>query len=192
MTFIKCAHALLLAMLLPAAVSLTVFPALGKTGDENRLKINISGTVIATGKCLFINPNPPDVNFGNIYYSSVAGVNNITGSYTGTLDTRISCSGDTAGHAFLRFQSQSGTPVSDGSHKLLPVSVLDSSITTNENLGIRLLVNGKIQDVDTAFSVDPGNMPKLEVELVQLNPDDKTWKNGLQIVSHAILTLGFD
>ncbi len=77
-------------------------------------------------------------------------------------------------------------------HKLLPVSVKDSVISTNENLGIRLLVNGKIQDVDTDFSVDLGNMPKLEVELVQLNPDDKTWENGLGIVSHAILTLSFD
>lgn len=192
MTFIKCAHALLLGGLLSAAVSLTAFPALGKTGDENRLKINISGTVVATGECLFVNPQPPDINFGNIYYSSVAGVNNITGSYTGTLDTRISCSGDTAGHAFFRFQSRSGTPVNYDGHKLLPVSVLDSVISTNENLGIRLLVNGKIQDVDTDFSVDLGNMPKLEVELVQLNPDDKTWENGLGIVSHAILTLSFD
>lgn len=192
MTFIKYAHALLLAALLPAAVSLTAFSALGKTGDENPLKINISGTVVATGKCLFIDPHSPDINFGNIYYSSVAGVNNITGSYTGTLDTRISCSGDTAGHAFFRFQSRSGTPVNYDGHKLLSVSVVNSSMTTNENLGIRLLVNGKIQDVDTDFSVDLGNMPKLEVELVQLNPDDKTWKNGLGIVSHAILTLSFD
>lgn len=192
MTFIKCAHALLLAALLPAAVSLTTFPASGKTGDENRLKMNISGTVVATGKCSFVNSRPPNINFGNIYYSSVAGVNNITGSYTGTLDTRIACSGDTAGHAFFRFQSRSGTPVNYDGHKLLPVSVKDSEISTNENLGIRLLVNGKIQDVDTDFSVDLGNMPKLEVELVQLNPDDKTWENGLGIVSHAILTLSFD
>ncbi|MEJ3776476.1 hypothetical protein, partial [Acinetobacter pittii] len=55
MTFIKRAHTLLLGGLLSAAVSLTAFPASGKTGDENRLKINISGTVVATGRCIFNN-----------------------------------------------------------------------------------------------------------------------------------------
>lgn len=192
MTFIKCAHALLLAALLPAAVSLTAFPALGKTGDENQMKINISGTVVATGHCIFADPMPKDIRFGDIRYSSAAGVNNLTGSYVRALDSRMHCTGDIAGNTHFRFESRSGTPVSDGSHKLLPVSVGSGTNPSNKNLGIRLLVNGKIQDVDSDFSVDMKNPPTLEVELVQIHPDDNTWSNGQSITSHAILTLSFD
>lgn len=192
MTFIKCAHALLLGGLLSAAVSLTAFPALGKTGDENRLKIDISGTVVATGHCIFADPMPKDIRFGDIRYSSAAGVNNLTGSYVRALDSRMHCTGDIAGNTHFRFESRSGTPVSDGSHKLLPVSVGSGTNPSNKNLGIRLLVNGKIQDVDSDFSVDMKNPPTLEVELVQIHPDDNTWSNGQSITSHAILTLSFD
>lgn len=191
MTFIKWAHALLLAALLPVAVSLTAFPALGKTGDENQLKINISGTVVATGFCIFADPIPKGISFGDIRYSSAAGVNNLTGSYVRALDSRMYCFGDTAGNAHFRFESRSGTPVSDGSHKLLPVSVGRTNLS-NKNLGIRFLVNGKIQDVDSDFSVDMKNPPTLEAELVQIHPDDNTWSNGQSITSHAILTLSFD
>ncbi|MBC4010977.1 hypothetical protein H8R13_04375 [Morganella morganii] len=192
MTFIKSAHTLFLAGLLSATVSLTAFPALGKTGDENQLKINISGTVVATGNCIFADPMPKDIRFGDIRYSSAAGVNNLTGSYVRALDSRMYCSGDTAGNMHFRFESRSGTPVSDGSHKLLPVSVGDGTNPPNKNLGIRFLVNGKIQDVDSDFSVDMKNPPTLEVELVQIHPDDNTWSNGQSITSHAILTLSFD
>lgn len=192
MTFIKCAHALLLAALLPAAVSLTAFPASGKTGDENRLKINISGTVVATGHCIFADSMPKDIHFGDIRYSSAAGVNNLTGSYVRALDSRMHCFGDTAGNTHFRFESRNGAPVSDGSHKLLPVSVGSETNPPNKNLGIRFLVNGKIQDVDSDFSADIKNPPALEVELVQIHPDDNTWSNGQSITSHAILTLSFD
>lgn len=192
MTFIKCAHTVLLGGVLSVTMSLTAFTASGKTGDENQLKINISGTVVATGSCLFLTPQPGDVSFGDVRYSSVAGVNNLTGSYIRPLDGRVACKGDTAGGTHFRFESRSGTPVSDGSHKLLPVSVGSGTNPPNVNLGIRLLVNGKVQDVDTDFSVDIKNQPTLEVELVQLNPDDNTWTNGQSITSHAILTLSFD
>lgn len=192
MTFIKCAHALLLTGLLSAAVSPEAFSAPRKAGDESRMRINISGTVVATGLCIFTDPMPKGIRFGDIRYSSVAGVNNLTGSYVRALDSRMHCTGDIAGNTHFRFESRSGPPVSDGSHKLLPVSVGSATNPPNKNLGIRFLVNGKIQDVDSDFSVDIKNPPTLEVELVQIHPDDNTWSNGQSITSHAILTLSFD
>lgn len=186
------AHTVLLGGVLSAAVGLTAFPVSGKTGDENRLKINISGTVVATGSCVFVDPMPKDISFGDIRYSSVTGANNLTGNYIRPLDNRMRCSGDVAGSTHFRFESRSGTPVSDGSHKLLPVVAGRIPSPPNKNLGIRLLVNGKPQYVGSDFSVDINNLPKMEAELVQLNPDDTTWVNGQKIVSHAILTLSFD
>ena len=188
----RVVHTLLLAGLLSAAVNPAAFSAPRKAGDESRLKINISGTVVATGKCLFLDPSPKSINFGDIRYSSASGVNNLTGSYIRQFDSRMACNGDTAGSTSFRFESRSGVPVSDGTNKLLPVSVGSGTNPPNNNLGIRLLVNGQPQDVDSDFSVDMQNPPKLEVEIVQLHPDDNTWVNGQSITSFAILTLSFD
>lgn len=196
MTLIKrfnrlAVHTLLPGRMLLAVVSLTVFPAQGKTGDENRMKINISGTVIATGRCTFSNQSSPDINFGDIRFSSVSGVNNITGSYIRPLDSGMACTGDTAGKTRFRLDSAQGDTVDDAGHKLLPVSV-GSTPVINANLGIRLLVNGKQQDINTDFNVDILNLPKLQAELVQVHPDDNTWVNGQSITSQAILTMTFD
>ncbi|EMD6371381.1 TPA: hypothetical protein ACYSAQ_001866 [Morganella morganii] len=191
MTFIKCAHALLFAALLPAAVSLTVFPALGKTGDENQLKINISGTVVATGRCVFRNHSSPDIDFGDVRFSSVAGVNNIEGRYIRELDASMSCIGDTAGTTRFSMNTINGNAISDGSYGSLPV-IVGGIQTVNKNLAIRLFVNGKQQSINKDFIVDIQNLPTLEAELVQLNPDDNTWQNGQSIESHGILVMSFD
>ena len=185
-------YTLLLAGVLSGAVIPDAYSVPRKPGDQAALKINISGTVVATGKCLFLDPNPKSINFGDIRYSSASGVNNLTGSYIRQFDSRMACRGDTVGSTRFRFESRSGVPVSDGSHKLLPVSVGSGTNPPNNNLGIRLLVNGQPQDVDSDFSVDMQNPPKLEVEIVQLHPDDNTWVNGQSITSFAILTLSFD
>ncbi|EMO4162282.1 hypothetical protein [Morganella morganii] len=191
MTFIKCVHALLLAMLLPAAVSLTAFPALGKTGDENQLKINISGTVVATGRCVFRNHSSPHIDFGDVRFSSVAGVNNIEGRYIRELDASMSCIGDTAGTTRFSMNTINGSAVSDGSYESLPV-IVGGIQTVNKNLAIRLFVNGKQQSINKDFIVDIHNLPTLEAELVQLNPDDNTWQNGQSIESHGVLVMSFD
>lgn len=191
MTFIKCAHALLLAMLLPAAVSLTVFPALGKTGDENQLKIDISGTVIATGRCVFNNHSSPDIDFGDVRFSSAAGVNNIEGRYIRELDVAMTCVGDTAGTTRFRMNTIKGSAIADGSYGSLPVTV-GGIQPANPNLAIRLFVNGKQQSINEDFIVDIQRLPKLEAELVQLHPDDNTWTNGQPVESHATLMMSFD
>ncbi|MEM8348195.1 hypothetical protein Q4S20_17470, partial [Morganella morganii] len=90
-----------------------------------------------------------------------------------------------------RLDSARGDTVDDAGHKLLPVSV-GSTPVINANLGIRLLVNGKQQDINTDFNVDILNLPKLQAELVQVHPDDNTWINGQSITSQAILTMTFD
>ncbi|OBU10412.1 hypothetical protein AYY17_15900 [Morganella psychrotolerans] len=187
-------YTLLLAGVLCGAVIPDAFSVPRKAGDESRLKINISGTVVANGRCVFKNHGSPDIDFGDIRFSSVSGVNNISGTYIRPLDTDMECIGDTAGGTRFRFDSKQGAEISDGSHKLLPVSV-GGVASMNPNLGIRLLVNGKPQDINTDFNVDLVNVqnsPKLEVELVQLHPDDNTWVNGQSISSNAVLTMSFD
>lgn len=191
MTFIKCAHTLLLGGLLSAAVSLTAFPALGKTGDENRLKINISGTVVATGRCVFNNHSSPDIDFGDVRFSSVAGVNNIEGRYTRELDVAMTCIGDTAGTTRFRMNTIKGSAIADGSYGSLPVIVGGIQVV-DKNLAIRLFVNGKQQSINEDFIVDIQRLPTLQAELVQLHPDDNTWKNGQSIESHATLVMSFD
>ena len=147
-----------------------------------------------TGQCRLSNTGFSVIDFGDIRFSSASGVNNISGSYIRPLDTDMTCTGDTAGATRFRFDSQQGNEVSDGSHKLLPVNIKETA-AMNSNLGIRLLVNGKPQDINTDFNVDLMNVhnsPKLEVELVQLHPDDNTWVNGQSISSNAVLTMSFD
>ena len=189
MTFTQYAHALLLAGLLSAAVSPAAFSAPRKAGDESRMKINISGSVIATGRCTFKDSSPQVIEFGDIRYSSVSGVNNLSGSYKQPISSEMTCSGDTAGNTRFRLESKSGAPVTDGSHQLLPVNIGNDR---NPNLGIRLLVNGKPQDVNTDFVMDIQHLPTLETELVQLHPDDDTWMNGQGIYSHATLIMSFN
>lgn len=191
MMFIKCAQTLLFSALLPAAVSLTAFPASGKTGDENRLKINISGTVVATGRCVFNNHSSPDIDFGDVRFSSVAGVNNIEGRYLRELDVAMTCTGDTAGTTHFRMSTIKGSAVSDGSYWSLPV-IVGGIQPVNPNLAVRLLVNGTQHNINEDFSVDINNLPKLEAELVQLHPDDNTWINGQPVESHATLMMSFD
>lgn len=189
MTFTQCAHALLLAGLLSAAVSPAAFSAPRKAGDESRMKINISGSVIATGRCTFKDSSPQVIEFGDIRYSSVSGVNNLSGSYKQPISSEMTCSGDTAGNTLFRLESKNGAPVTDGNYQLLPVNIGNDR---NPNLGIRFLVNGKPQNVNTDFAMDIQHLPVLETELIQLHPDDNTWQNGQSIYSHATLIMSFN
>ncbi|HAE78468.1 fimbrial protein [Morganella morganii] len=189
MRFTQYACALLLAGLLSAAVSPAAFSVPRKAGDESRMKINISGSVIATGSCTFKDSSPQVIEFGDIRYTSVSGVSNLSGSYKQPLSSEMTCSGDLAGNTRFRLESRQGTPVSDGSHQLLPVYI---GTGRTPNLGIRLLVNGKPQDVNTDFAMDIQHLPVLEAELIQLHPDDNTWMNGQSIYSHAALIMSFN
>ncbi|GAA0342440.1 hypothetical protein L9H26_12060 [Morganella psychrotolerans] len=184
-------YTLLLTGVLTGAVIPDAFSVPRKAGDENRLKINISGTVVATGRCVFRNHGSPDIDFGDIRFSSASGVNNISGSYVRPLDTDMTCTGDTAGTTYFRLDTINNGPIGDNGRKSLPVKV-GGIMATDPNLAIRLLVNGKQQDINTNFTIDTLNLPKLEVELVQIHPDDISWVNGQKISSEAILTMSFD
>lgn len=181
----------LLGGVLSAAMSLTTFPALGKKGDEIPLKIDISGTVVSTGRCVFNNHSSPDINFGDVRFSSAAGVNNIEGRYIRELDVAMTCTGDTTGTTRFRMSTIKGSAITDGSYGSLPV-IVGGIQAVNQSLAIRLFVNGKQQSINKDFSVDINNLPKLEAELVQLHPDDNTWRNGQSIESHATLMMTFD
>lgn len=184
-------YMLLLAGVLSGAVMPDAFSAVRKAGDDNRLKIKISGTVVATGRCVFRNQSSLNIDFGDIRYSSVSGANNISGTYVKPLDSDMTCTGDTAGTTYFSLDTINSGPIGDNGYKSLPVKV-GGIMVTDPNLAIRLLVNGKQQNVNTNFSVNLQNLPKLEVELIQLHPDDISWVNGQKIASEAVLTMNFD
>lgn len=189
---IRCyLHTLLLAGVLSGAVVPDAFSAPRKAGDQSGLRINISGIVVAIGKCVFYNQGPPNIDFGDIRFSSASGVNNITGRYVKPLDSDMTCTGDTAGMTYFSLDTINNGPIGDNGHKSLPVKV-GGIMATDPNLAIRLLVNGKQQDVNTKFSMDLQNLPRLEVELVQIHPDDISWINGQKISSEAKLIMDFD
>ncbi|WP_413492491.1 hypothetical protein [Morganella psychrotolerans] len=188
---LRSLYTLLLAGVLSGAVIPDAFSVPRKAGDESRLKIKISGTVVANGRCVFRNHGSPNIDFGDIRFSSASGVNNISGSYVRPLDSDMTCIGDTAGTTYFRLDTINNGPIGDNGYKSLPVKV-GGIMATDSKLAIRLLVNGKQQDVNTNFSMDLQNLPRLEVELVQIHPDDISWVNGQKISSEAVLTMSFD
>ncbi|MHA0962850.1 fimbrial protein [Enterobacter cancerogenus] len=152
------------------------------------MNINISGTVVVTGSCTFnsASQSVESVNFGDITYHSVNGFA-LEGEYRQALNSEMTCTGDTDGSAIMTFASSSGTVVDFNGKKLLPVAL--NGVNSN-NLGIELLVNGKVQDVGAAFDVDMATPPTIEAELVQTGSKD-TVSNSAILSAAASLTMEF-
>lgn len=157
-------------------------------GDQFKMNINISGTVVVTGSCTFnsASQSVESVNFGNITYSSVNGFA-LVGEYRQALNSEMSCTGDTDGSVIMTFASSTGTVVDFNGKKLLPVAL--NGVNSN-NLGIELLVDGKVQDVGTAFDVDMTTPPTIEAELVQTGSKDSV-TNSAVLSAAASLTMAF-
>ncbi|ELY4671738.1 hypothetical protein SM021_002343 [Cronobacter muytjensii] len=160
----------------------------GRTaGDQFKMNINISGTVVATGSCTFdsASQSVESVNFGNITYSSINGFV-LEGEYRQALNSHMTCTGDTAG-AVMTFTSSTGKTVDFNGKKLLPVTL--NGISSN-NLGIEFIVNGVAKDVGAAFDVDMTTPPTIEVELLQTGASD-TVSNSAILNAAASLTIAF-
>lgn len=174
------------------ALMLSITPARavnGRTaGDQFKMNINISGTVVVTGSCTFntASQSVESVNFGNITYSSTNGFA-LNGEYRQPLNSEMTCTGDTDGSAVMTFASSSGAAIDFNGKKLLPVMLNGAS---SNNLGIQLLVNGVVQDVGMAFDVDMATPPTIEAELVQIGSSD-TVSDSAILSSAASLTMAF-
>lgn len=180
-----------------AAILASVFScSMAHAADEQfKMNINISGTVIATGSCTFDAGSGSDVvvDFGDVHYwalnqSDVGDKLQLMGEYRRPLNSAMTCSGDTEGTTTMTFKGNMNSLQSYEGAYVLPVKVG----TDPRNIGIRLLVDGKAQNVDEPFIVDMASPPVLEAELVQtgiIYPDDI--KSGDSLQASATLIMAF-
>lgn len=165
-------------------------PALGDTGDKVTMKINITGTVVATGSCTFNETGPLAVDFGIVEYGTGGGKNSLMEGYRKTLTSSMTCTGDTEGSAAMTLFSGSGSIVNYQGNKLLPVKNDDGG-SQSQDLAIRLLVNSDVQDINTAFAVDMNDPPQLEAEVVQIG-SGSSFVSGSTFSANATLTMAFN
>lgn len=153
-------------------------------GDQFKMNINISGTVVVTGSCTFNSGSGGNITYQewkNVTYSMANGFR-LIGEYTLAIDGAMTCSGDTEGAATMTFTDYHGNGVDFDGHKLLTV------VGASNILGVELLVNGVIQDVGAPFNVDMTNPPQLEAKLVQTGTADF---NGSMVLAETVLTMEF-
>lgn len=179
-------------LLLPALVLLNILPVQAKSardpGDTFSMDISITGTVVVIGSCTFERDGPVDVAFGDVKYSAGTGHAVLEGSYRQELPSRMDCSGDTDGRAQMKLDSTAGSAVSYSGAKLLPVML---SGTRSDSLGVRLLADGKVQNIGEWFDVDMTTPPDLEAELVQTG-DGSDFTGGADFTASATLTMAFN
>lgn len=158
-------------------------------GDQFKMNINISGTVVVNGSCHFGTTTGNDVNYGDVAYSTLSGTTTLDGSYKKPLVDQLQCSGDTAGHPQLKLDTNDGNSLTYQGAALLPVKT--SAGARMSSLGIRLLVNDKPQDIGKWFDIDVKSPPPLAAELLQTG-DGKDFINGDQFTANATLTMAFN
>ena len=155
--------------------------------NRSEININISGTIVVTGKCTFNQGGELLVDFGDIRFSSTS--NELGRTYIEPLVSDMTCSGDSAGSATMKLSSKDGSSQDYNGNKLLKVGIEGGVAATG--LGIALKVNGQIQDVNTPFAVEVGKFPTLEAQLVQTDVSNKLI-SGNRITSSATLLMAFD
>lgn len=158
-------------------------------GDQFKMNIYISGTVVATGSCTFnsgsggLLTNAPE--WKNVTYSMANGFK-LIGEYTLAIDGAMTCSGDTEGAATMTFTDYQGNGVDFDGHKLLTV------VGASDILGVELFVNGVVQDVGAPFNVDMNNPPQLGAKLVQIGTEPAYDLDEEQkFIAETLLTMEF-
>ncbi|HHT3528799.1 fimbrial protein [Enterobacter asburiae] len=168
-------------------VSLMIAASAVFAADPVNLDINISGTVVANGSCTF-GQEETVVDFKEVDFAEENGVTSLSGAYRKPLSAVMTCSGDSGGKAQMTFSAVDGITLDFGGHKLLPVSINDSN--AGHELGIRLLVNGLVQDVNVPFAVDMLMQPAIQAELVLVGNGDGLI-SGAKISASATLVMEF-
>lgn len=159
------------------------------TEQQYRMQINIAGKVKATETCTFNQSGTIMVDFGDVRYSTITGGNTLEGIYRKPLASEITCTGDSNYKAHMKFASNDGDSLTFNNHLLLPVKI--NSKAQEQDLGIRLLVNGSPQDINTEFEINTANPPELVAELVQTGSGN-TFASGAKFTASASLTISFD
>lgn len=160
------------------------FPSQADSGDQVSMDINISGTVVANGSCTFNQGGTLNVDFGNVKLKSTGtGTAELDGDYLKPLTSSFFCSGDTAGVLQMIFTSASATYETYNGIKVLG--------TSQEVVGIQLLVNSVPQTMGTWFTVNQASPPTLQAQLVQLtNTTDVV--SGDLFTASGTLTMAFN
>ncbi|WP_338569105.1 hypothetical protein VRB37_13045 [Erwinia billingiae] len=171
------------ALALLATLMLLPGEAPADAGDQFSMDINISGSVVANGSCTFEKSEYSDVDFGDVTFQHAKAGNKLIGTYQKEIASHITCTGDFDGSTIMTFSNES-LPVSYNGHQLLGISYLP-------DLAIEFSVNGIVQDINSAFTVDMQNPPTLTAELVQIG-DGKSLLNNLDISTSVQLILAFN
>jgi len=180
-------------MRLAAAMSLLFFsvlliPQALAAKAEFKVKVNITGIVIDSGDCKFIDKGAGTmVDFKDVRYDPLNG-NALEGNYRYTLKSVMQCTGDIADNTQMKLSAAMTMPYEG--HAVLPITYSDG--TTSPNLVIRLLVGGVVQDINKAFNVklSSGSQPLLQVELVKIG-DGKSFVSGTTFSASATLEMTF-
>lgn len=187
-TFIQRCISALIATLTMLLFSAPTMALSGRAaGDQFKMNINISGTVVATGSCTFNSGGGDSLAYQewkNVTYSMANGFK-LIGEHTMAIDGAMTCSGDIEGTATMTFTDYQGNGVDFDGHKLLTV------VGASNILGVELLVNGVIQDVGAPFNVDMTNPPQLEAKLVQIGTTSDFSGEGLIALAETVLTMEF-
>ncbi|MCK6964554.1 fimbrial protein [Enterobacter bugandensis] len=139
---------------------LTVLQASASIEHPINVGINIHGTVIDTGSCTFSGQKPLQIEYGDVYISELTPGNN-----NRKLEYTLKCSGNPHGKTVeMKFQ---GTGA-DFDNQLLQTDV--------KGLGIKIFKNTSPQAINSWFSIESNNPPKLVAELIK--QDGATFQNG--------------
>jgi hypothetical protein len=163
-----------------------VYDAQANTGDKYTLNVNISGTVVANGSCMFNQNGTLNIDFGTVKLKST-GSNTVQldGEFQQPLASEFFCTGDTAGLLQMQFTSASGTYLTYNG-----IQVLD---TSRGIVAIQLLVNGTPQNMGQWFTVDQASNQSLQAKLVQVSTDNSSnVSSGDMFTASGTLTLAFN
>lgn len=161
--------------------------------DVRPLTINITGKVVATGTCLFVD-SEQNINFGNVQFSSTLkpSSNVLFGTYRKALKSSMNCSGDTAGSAQMKLEPSDGQSFTYEGTKVIQTAIDTNPAAENSGLYVQLLLDGNPQDVGEWFNVSTLDLPKLEVELVHMPGSNDVWVSGSNISASATLVMAFN
>lgn len=188
--FLKALASLIIIMI----TATSAWAAKRGTDDDIRpLTINITGTVVATGTCLFVD-SEQNINFGTVQFSSTLSPtsNVLFGSYRQPLNGNMNCSGDTAGNAQMKLEPSDGQSFTYEGTKVIQTAIDTNPKAENSGLYVQLLLDGNPQDVAEWFNISTLQPPKLEVELVHMPGNNDVWVSGSNISASATLVMAFN
>ncbi|NDO83184.1 MrfF [Citrobacter sp. NCU1] len=156
------------------------------TGNQYKLNISVTGTVVANGSCTFNQGGTLNVNFGTVQLKDTGnGTIQLDGDYLKPLTSDFYCTGDTKGLLQMRFTSASGSYETYNGSQVLAT---DKGI-----IAIELLKDSVPSSMGEWFNVDSNSQPKLEAQIVQVsNNNTSNVTSGTTFSASGTLTMAFN